>query len=100
MTAIGWLDPDVSGAAAQWDRAQVGRLARRLGYELIWLPERTSVPLVDQVRTADVDAVLVPSPKHLDALTLDCLSHIADVETAMPRETFARYFGGRRPCPA
>ncbi|MEC3955947.1 hypothetical protein VMT65_23130 [Nocardia sp. CDC153] len=99
-TAIGWMDPDVSGVAAQWDQAQLVRLARRVGYVLIWPPEHTAVSFVDQVREADVDAVLVPSAKHLDALTLDRLVHLADVEAATPRETFARYLGGLHGCPA
>lgn len=99
-TALGWIDPDVSGIAARWDHAQLVRLARRLGYALIWPPEQTAMPFVDQVREADVDAVLVPSAKHLDALTLDRLMHLADVETANPRETFARYPGGGYGCPA
>ncbi|MEC3958885.1 hypothetical protein VMT65_38030 [Nocardia sp. CDC153] len=76
------------------------RLARRLGYTLIWPPEQTVLSFVDQVREADVDAVLVPSAKHLDALTLDRLMQLADVETAIPRETFARYLAGGYGCPA
>ncbi|MEV6071138.1 hypothetical protein AB0L82_31720 [Nocardia sp. NPDC052001] len=99
-TAIGWMDTEVSGAAAQWDQAQLVRLARRLGYVLIWPPERTGVSLVDQVRIADVDAVLMPSANHLDALTLDRLMSLADVETAVPRRTYARDFGGWRGCQA
>ncbi|MFE3059488.1 hypothetical protein [Nocardia sp. NPDC059239] len=87
------MDADVSGVALQWDRAQMVRLARRLGYVLIWSSEDSALDLVDQVREADVDAVIVPAPEHLDVLTLDRLMHLADVETAAPRETFGRYFG-------
>ncbi|MGW4126221.1 hypothetical protein [Nocardia sp. NPDC004711] len=98
-TALGWIDPDVS-TAPEWDQAQLRRLARRLGYVLAWTSDRTPVPFVDQVRTADVDAVLVPSTLHLDVLTLDQLLRLVDVESACPRETFARYFGGVHGCPA
>ncbi|APA97531.1 hypothetical protein [Nocardia seriolae] len=99
-TALGFVDDEWSGVGAQWDRAQVARLARRLGYALIWPDENSMLALVDQVRESDVDAVLIPSSVHLDALTLDRLMHTCDVETVLPRETFARYFGGRQGCPA
>lgn len=58
-TALGWIDPVVTGMP-EWDAAQVRRLARRLGYALVWPPDITLVPLVDQVRGADVDAVITP----------------------------------------
>lgn len=89
-TALGWIDPVVTGMP-EWDAAQVRRLARRLGYALVWPPETTLVPLVDQVRGADVDAVIMPSPLHLDVLMLHAVMCVADVETATPRMSFARW---------
>ncbi|MFJ4657351.1 hypothetical protein ACIP5Y_39300 [Nocardia sp. NPDC088792] len=100
-TALGYVDDERSGIGVQWDRAQVTRLARRLGYELIWGPaEGSALNLVDLVHESDVDAVVIPSSLHVDALTLDRLMYTCDVETALPRETFARYVGGRHGCPA
>ncbi len=54
------------------------------------------LPLVDQVRDADVDAVIVPSPTHLDTIQLHALMCIVDVETACPRMSFAQ--GTILPC--
>lgn len=89
-TALAWIDPEVS-TAPNWDAAQVKRLARHLGYALIWpVPHRT-IPLIDQLRTADVDAIVMPTPAHLDARTLDLVMHLADIETACPRLSFARW---------
>ncbi|WP_327145390.1 hypothetical protein [Nocardia sp. NBC_01327] len=98
-TALGYVNDDVS-AAASWDLAQCRRLARRLGYRLIWPSSECVLGLVDQVRSADVDAVIVPSAAHLDEPTLDRLMHSCDVETVSPPQTYARYFGGRQGCPA
>ncbi|NKY54214.1 hypothetical protein [Nocardia vermiculata] len=94
-TALAWIDPDVSTAPG-WDVAQVKRLARRLGYTLLWPGTTGTIPLLDQVRTADVDALVMPTPAHLDALTLDRIMQLADVETACPRLSFARWAGGGR----
>lgn len=93
-TAFGYVDDDHSGEAAQWHRAQVTRLARRLGYVLIWPPPESPLPLIDQVRETDVDAVVMPSTAHVDALTLDLLLHLCDVETVRPRMTLACCFVG------
>ncbi|BEK86216.1 hypothetical protein GCM10010198_04230 [Nocardia seriolae] len=98
-TALGHIDDEVT-TAPEWDKALCTRLARQLGYLLLWPPENTRLRLLDLVRETDVDAVIAPSPAHVDALTLDRIMHVCDVETATPRETFARYFGGRRGCPA
>lgn len=98
-TALAYVNEDVT-TAPEWDSAQCRRLARRLGYHLIWMPAESPLGLVDQVREADVDAVVVPSTIHLDALTLDRLMHTCDVESAQPRTTYARYFGGSTGCPA
>lgn len=96
-TALGYVDLDVSTSLA-WDRAQVQRLARHLGYLVIW-PELSSVlPLLDQLRAADVDAVVMPGPDHLGPLELNRVMDVADVETVLPRLSFARWsvlVGGR-----
>lgn len=89
-TALGWIDHEVSMAPG-WDRAQVQRLARHLGYALIWPPIESVVPLVDQVRAADVDVVITPSPDHLDAIMLNAVMSVTTVETVCPRLTFARW---------
>jgi hypothetical protein len=86
-TALGYVDPDIS-VALQWDCVQVGRLARQLGYLLIWLPEDSLLPLVDVVRQLDVDTVIVPSPAHLNVLTLNSLMYAVDVESVVPRLSF------------
>ncbi|MBB5918603.1 hypothetical protein BJY24_007515 [Nocardia transvalensis] len=49
------------------------------------------LPLTDQVRAADVDAVILPSPIHLDVIQLHALMCIVDIETASPRLSFARW---------
>lgn len=95
-SALGHVDEDQSGACTQWHRAQVARLARRLGYELLWATPESSLCLVDQARQSDVDAVILASCQHIDALTLDRLMHTCDVEIAVPRDTFARYLGGQQ----
>ncbi|WP_245662777.1 hypothetical protein [Nocardia vermiculata] len=84
--------------APEWDRAQVLRLARRLGYALVWPPEDSSLALFDVVISADVDAVLAPASGHFDTLMLDRLMHVVSIETACPRLSFDRWFqaGGRR----
>lgn len=88
-TALGWVDTNVS-AAYEWDCAQIVRLARHLGYALIW-PEASLLPLVDLVRAADVDALIVPSPAHLHPVELNAVMGIAAVETVLPRMSFARW---------
>ncbi|WP_433730484.1 hypothetical protein ACQP0C_03535 [Nocardia sp. CA-129566] len=89
-TALGWVDLDIS-SAADWDAAQVRRLAQRLGYALIWPPELSSLPLVDQVRCADVDAVIAPSLEHLNVLAVNAIMSVADVEIVLPRLSFHRW---------
>ncbi|WP_280271625.1 hypothetical protein [Nocardia wallacei] len=89
-TALGWADPAVS-SWLEWDATQVRRLARRLGYMLVWPPELSLIPLVDQVRAVDADAVITPAPNHLDAIQLHAVMCVADVETVCPRMSFARW---------
>lgn len=88
-TALGWVDTNVS-TAHKWDCAQIVRLARHLGYALVW-PEASLLPLVDLVRTADVDALIVPSPAHLHPIELNAVMGVAAVEIVLPRISFARW---------
>ncbi|WP_228792657.1 hypothetical protein [Nocardia cyriacigeorgica] len=87
---MGWIDPDIS---VEFDVAaiQIRSLARRLGYDLIWPDDRAFLPLIEQVRAAEVDAVITPAPDHLSPLTLHNLMMLADVETVWPRLSFARW---------
>lgn len=89
-TAFGWIDDDVS-TAPEWDRAQVRRLADRLGYRLVWPDVRSVLPLADQARNAGVDVVILPAPDHLGPLELNRVMDVADVETVLPRLSFARW---------
>ncbi|WP_460697289.1 hypothetical protein [Nocardia thraciensis] len=43
------------------------------------------------MRAEDVDAVIVPSPTHLHPILLNALMDVADVETVLPRMSFARW---------
>ncbi|WP_324194467.1 hypothetical protein [Nocardia blacklockiae] len=70
--------------------ARIRRLARQLGYALYW-PDPSVIPLVDQVRAADVDAVIAPTPCHFDVVQLHALMCVVDVETATPRMSFGRW---------
>ncbi|MEU2173689.1 hypothetical protein ABZ552_05630 [Nocardia sp. NPDC019219] len=87
--ALGWIDVDLS-PSVEWDRAGVERLARRLGYRLIWPDEISVLPVSAQVRNIGADAVLMPSPDHLDEAELHRVQEIAHVETVNPRESFPR----------
>ncbi|WP_174188280.1 hypothetical protein [Nocardia barduliensis] len=89
-TAFGWIDHDAS-TAPEWDRAQVCRLARRLGYRVVWPDERSVLPVADQARDAEADVVILPAPHHLGPLELNRVMDIADVETVLPRFSFARW---------
>ncbi|WP_024800492.1 hypothetical protein [Nocardia sp. BMG51109] len=88
-TAFAWVDPD-DCRWSELDDARIRKLARQLGYRLYW-PLPSALPLVDQVRSADVDAVITPSPSHLDAIQLHALMCLVDVETACSRMSFARW---------
>ncbi|GGL11028.1 hypothetical protein GCM10011588_26930 [Nocardia jinanensis] len=65
--AFGWIDYDLS-PAPEWDRAQIHRLARHPGYRLVWPSERSVLRVVDQVRSARADLVILPAPDHLSPL--------------------------------
>lgn len=58
---------------------------------VIWPDVASVLPLFDQVRAADVDAVVVPGPEHLGPLELNRVMDVADVETVLPRLSFARW---------
>ncbi|MFJ1457773.1 hypothetical protein [Nocardia sp. N2S4-5] len=88
--ALGWIDLTVS-LAPEWDTAQVRRLARHLGYRVVWPPDVDLIPLVDRVRATEADAVITPAPAHLDVLLLHAVMSAADVETVEPRISFARW---------
>ncbi|MEV5649248.1 hypothetical protein AB0L57_13430 [Nocardia sp. NPDC052254] len=88
--ALGWIDFEIS-VAPDWDRAQVCRLARRLGYRVVWPDERAVLAVADQVRAVGADAVIMPEPGHLGPLELNRVMDLADVETVSPRLSFARW---------
>lgn len=92
--AFGWVDDDMS-TAADWDRAQVCRLARRLGYRLVWADVRSVLPVADQVRNAAAEVLIMPEPRHLGPLELNRVMGVADVETVLPRLSFARWSTAR-----
>lgn len=96
MHALGWIDP--TSPTPEWDFAQVRRLARRLGYELCWADPGSGSGLVEQAESLGVEVVLLPSSAHVDAVVLDRLMAIADVECATPRASFGRWspVGGLR----
>lgn len=88
-TALGVIAPDSD--AYEWHRAQIQRLARHLGYAVIWPPDDSLIPLADQARQADVDIVIVASPDHLGPLELNSLMAVVGVESVVPRLTFSRW---------
>ncbi|MCP2279126.1 hypothetical protein [Nocardia amikacinitolerans] len=94
--ALGWVDP--CSVTPDWDTAQVRRLARRLGYPLRWADAASVLGLVEQVESSGADVVLLSSSAHVDAVTLDRLMSVADVECAAPRASFGRWtaLGGVR----
>ncbi|MFX0579196.1 hypothetical protein [Nocardia nepalensis] len=89
MSALGWIDP--SSPTPEWDAARMRRLARRLGYVLLWADAGSVLGLVEQAVAYGVDVVLLTSSAHVDAQTLNRLIAVADVECAAPRESFARW---------
>lgn len=92
--ALGWIALD--SAAPDWDAAQVRRLARRLGYRLVWPPDNSLIPLADQVRELEAEAVLTPSTDHLGLMTFHAVMCVADIETVEPRLSFARWATSRQ----
>ncbi|WP_345499062.1 hypothetical protein [Nocardia callitridis] len=78
-------------SAPDWDVVRVLRLGHRLGYRVVWPEGRSVLSVVDQVRNACVDVVILPSPDHLGPLELNRVMGVADVETVLPRLSFARW---------
>lgn len=109
-TAIGYLRRDVSGVSQTWDEIQIRSVANRLGYELaktvVFGPETDSPlsRLLNVVRRADVDAVIVPGVQHFGGEIPSELVEIVDVVTVRPEKTDARWApgcsGGRTFSPA
>ncbi|HLS75868.1 MAG TPA: hypothetical protein VK083_03625 [Nocardia sp.] len=89
MLALGWLDP--SSPTAEWDSAQVRRLARQLGYTLRWADSGSMNGLVDQAMSSGADVVLLPSTGHLDEATLQRIIAFVDIECAAPRTSINRW---------
>ncbi len=89
MLAFGWID--LTSPTVEWDSAQVRRLAKRLGYELCWADAHSVLGLVEQVESSGAEVVLLPSTGHVDAVTLDRVLWVADVECAAPRASFGRW---------
>ena len=93
--ALGFPHPDAD--VSEWDLAQMRRLAQHLGYTLVWPPETSRIPLVDQVRATGAEAVIAPSTDHIGPVTLQAVMCVADVETVRPRLSFARWASGTQP---
>ncbi|MGV9836615.1 hypothetical protein ACWDUL_20840 [Nocardia niigatensis] len=94
-TALAYINDEVT-VSPKWEVAQCQRLARQLGYQLIWPTEDHALGLADRIREIDVDAVIVPSSLHLDDTTLDRLMDSCDVEAVQPRTSYARHCGSSR----
>ena len=90
LIAFGWIDYYISRAPG-WDRAQIHRLARNLGYRLVWPDGRSVLRVADQARNAGADLVILPAPDHMSPLELNAVMNVADVETVAPRLSFARW---------
>ncbi|ONM49965.1 hypothetical protein B0T44_05930 [Nocardia donostiensis] len=97
LIAFGWIDYDIS-RAPEWDRAQIHRFSRHLGYHLVWPDERSVLRVADQARNARADLVILPAPDHLSPLELNAVMDVADVETVVPRLSFARW-ASAKVCP-
>jgi len=88
--ALGWIDYDISHTP-EWDGARLRRLARHLGYRLVWPYEWSVLRLADQARNAGADLVILPAPDHLSPFELNAVMDVVDVETVVPRMSFARW---------
>lgn len=88
--ALGWVDDDASTASGR-DRVQVERLARRLGYCIVWPDVHSVLSLAEQARNTGAEVVILPAPDHLGPLELNRVMDVADVETVLPRLSFARW---------
>ncbi|MCU1641607.1 MAG: hypothetical protein JWN03_1882 [Nocardia sp.] len=97
-TAVGYLRRDVSGIRQDWDETKIRSRAKRLGYDLAKIivfgpgTDARMQRLIDAVRDADVDAVIVPSAAHFDGAEIPVpLVKVVDVITVDPEETYARW---------
>lgn len=88
--ALGWIDHDNSTAPDE-EAAQVGQLARRLGYALRWANPHSLLGLAEQVEAGAAEALLLPSTAHIDTRTLHRTTAVIDVECASPRTSFPRH---------
>lgn len=89
--ALGWIDSRMS-SGVELDRARVQRLARQLGYRIVWLPEMALPGVLGRAHCAEIQAVITPAPAHLDVFSLNQLMHLVDVETVEPRTSFSRWW--------
>lgn len=95
--AVGLLRADLSGASAEFDRAQITSRAARLGYTLIapvlqyteTTAHRTE-HLLALIYTHRVEAIIVPTLAHLDEGAFELVLPTADIITTQPYETYAR----------
>ncbi len=51
--------------------------------------------VADQARNAGAEVVILPAPDHLGPLELNRVMDVADVETVLPRLSFARWAYGK-----
>lgn len=88
-TALCWYDVGLTAAPAV-RCAEMLCLADDLGFDVEMGPHTSTIPFPEVVREADVDVLIVPSPSHLDARTLEAVRRVCDVETVSPRLTYHR----------
>ncbi|MFI6363145.1 hypothetical protein ACIBG0_10385 [Nocardia sp. NPDC050630] len=94
-TAIGFLRPDVSGDAMDFEIAQIRKLATRYGYDLAEIVQRAGAgrdilaALHEVIRKTDAEAVIMPNLAHLDDRPEE-LVRACDVITVNPANTYAR----------
>jgi hypothetical protein len=50
--------------------------------------------VADQARSSGADVVILPTPDHLGPMELNQVMDVADVETVIPRPSFARWHVG------
>lgn len=102
--AIGYLNPEISGVRDEWDKAQIRRLATKLGYDLGKI--LAFGPDIDQpihrvrvtVSRTRAEAVFTPSAAHFEGGEIPAdLVQVADVITVNDEHTYARYATGELP---
>ncbi|WP_067529434.1 hypothetical protein [Nocardia uniformis] len=96
-TAVGYLRADVSGARQPWDELQSRSLAKRLGYTVaktIVFGPHTDDPvrrLINVVRAAQAEAVVVPGLDHFDGRVPDALVAVVDVIAVDTGDIYVRW---------